>query len=585
MPRNRRELLTGLPVLVGAVLIAGAPLLAGRELRGHDSAAYLIYAQQVAANVREGIVLPAWASDLNGGFGGPGLVFYPPLVNALHALLPLAGLPLGPGIGFMALAAALLSGLAAWGGLRSSGLGGGALWGAAFYVAAPYRLVDLFERTALAEHWGFVFPPLLLWIGSTPRLTPRRRVALGALAVALLALTNLPLLALFGLAVGFAVLLLPSTRQAAGPLAIAAPLGMAMAAFSIGPQALASDWLRVEIWFSETGAGAFRASTNTLFSSRAMDAAFNRRVSTAMVATLLLGLAAMAVAPAEGRRRRETRVWLALLAAAFVAALGPFGPVWDALPVFSRLQFPWRTAAPLTLAAAALISLLPARRAAALAAAGILLALPYAGTGSVRPPARRPLPAAAAGLLFPDPRAVQEADGADGSWVQRGMWDYWYVPRTAPTAFFAEMTGTPAPQLGPFRSRPATLSSAPEAPVDVLRWGRLDKEVSLSAPAGGDLVWHVLAFPGMSVALDGRPAPLLLHTATGLAAMHVPAGRHVASWRWRPFPPFRAFRTLSAIALAAVLLLLVLPEAARPVQSPSGPADGGGRPEDREHSA
>ena len=75
--RLRSEAPLGTLSLVGAVVLAGAPLFAGRELKGHDVAAYLLYAQQTAANLREGILLPAWASDLNAGFGGPGLIFYP----------------------------------------------------------------------------------------------------------------------------------------------------------------------------------------------------------------------------------------------------------------------------------------------------------------------------------------------------------------------------------------------------------------------------------------------------------------------------------------------------------------------------
>src|SRR5205807_5151329 len=33
------------------------------------------------------------------------------------------------------------------------------------YVYAPYRLVDLYVRGALAEHFAFVFFPLVLWAG------------------------------------------------------------------------------------------------------------------------------------------------------------------------------------------------------------------------------------------------------------------------------------------------------------------------------------------------------------------------------------------------------------------------------------
>ena len=556
---------------MAAVLLAGAPILAGRRLGGHDLAAYLVYAQQTAANLRGGILLPAWAGDLNGGFGGPGLLFYPPLANTVHAALPLAGLPLATGLGGLALVASLLSGLALRGWLRAAGLGAGSLWAAVLYVVAPYRLVDLYERSALAENWAFVFAPLILWIAAEERLAPRRRVALGALAVAALALTNLPLFVLFGLAFGPLVFVLPSTRGAIRPLLLAVPLGLALAAFALAPQALASRWLRTELWFGEAGAGAYRPSTNTLFNPGAMDAGFNVRVSMALVATVLLGLAAFLLASPEQRGKAGTRAWLGVLCVAFVVTLGPFGPAWDATPVLSSLQFPWRAAAPMTLAASALLALLPARRAAPLAILGALLSAPYAGTGTF--PSRPPHPSpetGPAGRRFPDPGAVHEAAGEDGSWVQQGMWDYWFVPRTAPQAFFVEMTGGRSPQLDPIRGRAALLSTAPGTPVSVVRWDRLDKEVSLVAPRPGALVWHVLGFQGMSVSVDGRPAPLLFEKATGLVAVQVPAGPHVATWRWRPFPPLGAFRWLSGLALLGVLVLLGLPAAVPRVQSRRG---------------
>jgi hypothetical protein len=171
------------------------------------------------------------------------------------------------------------------------------------------------------------------------------------------------------------------------------------------------------------------------------------------------------------------------------------------------------------------------------------------------------------------------------------MWDYWYVPRTASRAFFVDMIGGRSPELDPIRSRPALLSTAPSTPVNVDRWDRLDKEVSLVAPRPGVLIWHVLGFPGMSVSVDGRPAPLLLDRATGLVAVHVPAGPHVASWRWRPFPPLGAFRWLSGFALVGVLMLLGLPAAAPWVQSRRGcsedfrPAENPATPEVRDSSS
>jgi len=35
--------------------------------------------------------------------------------------------------------------------------------GAIFYMVAPYRLVDMFIRHALAEHCAFIWLPLIVW--------------------------------------------------------------------------------------------------------------------------------------------------------------------------------------------------------------------------------------------------------------------------------------------------------------------------------------------------------------------------------------------------------------------------------------
>ncbi len=116
----------------------------------------------------------------------------------------------------------------------------------------------------------------------------------------------------------------------------------------------------------------------------------------------------------------------------------------------------------MTLAASALLALVSRGRAVSLAILARSSRFPSAARGRHRPLAQRPASEPGlAGRSFPDPRAVHEAAGEDGSWVQRGMWDYWYVPRTAPEAFFIEMTGGRSPRLDPMRARAALLSTGP----------------------------------------------------------------------------------------------------------------------------
>src|SRR4029453_8919323 len=60
--------------------------------------------------------------------------------------------------------------------------GWAACLGGIFYMVAPYRLVDMFVRHALAEHCSFIWLPLIVWgtervvfKKKSIRLSPRAR--------------------------------------------------------------------------------------------------------------------------------------------------------------------------------------------------------------------------------------------------------------------------------------------------------------------------------------------------------------------------------------------------------------------------
>lgn len=549
-------------LVVLAALLAGLPLLAGRVLGGHDVATYLMYAPQVAGLLREGAFLPAWAADLNAGFGGPGLLFYPPLINLPHALLLLAGIPAALGTGFFAVAALAASGLAVFAWLRFAGLAEGALAGALIYIVSPYRLVDLYERTALSENLAFLFPPLVLaaLVASRPA-SPLRRAALVAVAVAGLFLSNLPAAALMGAALA-AVVLHPAVGEGRRAVAISgAVLGAGLAAFALVPAALSSRWCATELFYS--GASPiFRPSRHVLFGPAELNPEFGRRVSWAVLALAALLVVAFVIGRLRNSDDPRRTLWGAVALAAFLALLPPAGPVWDALPVLSRLQFPWRLATVLTLALPPLVALLPRRIAFALAAAAAMASLPWYGrfTASLEAvPLEAPV-AVAPGTVFPDPVAVHDAAGLSShAWMRNpGLLDVWFVPRTVPPAFWREVVEGRAPSSVPsLRSAPVASRTGPVR-WRVAGWDRLSKLVMVEGP-GGPLVLHHLWFPGFRTFVDGSERSVRPDPETGLLSVEVPPGRHEVSWSWEPFPPLPAARAVSAASAAIVLALLAVP--------------------------
>lgn len=549
--------------VVLAAILVGLPLLGDRLLAGHDVTTYLAYAAQGAALAREGAFLPAWGADLNGGFGGPGLLLYPPLVNVPHVLLLLAGIPPAVGIGLAAVILLGLSGIALLAWLRADGLAEAALPAALVYVLSAYRLVVIYERSALSENLAFVFPPLVLLalVASRP-LSRARRVVLVALPVAGLLLSNLPAAALFG-SVLATVVLHPATGAGRRGVAIAgAFLGAGLATFALLPAAFASRWCATELFYSGN-AQFFRPSRHTLFGPAELNPAFGRSVSWALVVLAGLAIFAFLAGRRSGAPDGRRSLWAIVAFAAFLATLSPAGWLWDRLPVFSKLQFPWRLATVLTLAVATLVAHLPRRAAFVLAGIAAAAALPWWGR-SVSPLSSLPLSSdsrTVTGSRFPNPVLVRDAAGLSTSrWIRNPLLlDPWFVPRDVPIPFWEALvssgwTSVARPPLGqaPVASLLGPLSAR------VRSWGPLSGHVEAETPAG-PLLLHQFAFAGHRVFVDGVEVGARPDGRTGLLSIDVPAGRHEVAWRWEPFPFLRGARLVSLLASCAALVLLVLP--------------------------
>ena len=547
-------------VLVLVTLVIGLPLVGGRVLAGHDIVTYLIYAQQTAANLGEGEVFPAWGGGFNAGYGSPALLFYPPLTSYVNAIPVLVGIPVAVGVWVLALLAHLLSGLALFGWLRSAGLGRSALPAAVVYMVAPYRFVDLYLRSALSEHWAFVWPPLILWVAASRRLSRPMRVALTALLVAALLLTNLPMAVLFGIALAFWFAFSSRLSGMRLPIVIGVGLGFAVAAFALVPQALSSSFFDTERYYG-AAAGRFRPSANTLFSDGFGVWSPNTLFSLVLVLTCVLALVAF-----WSMRRTERRDRGALLAilgavAGVVIASGPMGPIWDALPVISKLQFPWRVSAVMTLVVALLVARLEPRRAWMIVIMTAGVAAPFSGWDRTAPASTfiRPQPSPTEpGTVFPDPYTAWQAGSGGWYWRHENLAEPWLLPKNQRPFLFPDLAGVPAVELDLIRSRPAVMPDQSAGLIRVIDWGQVRRTLEVKSPEGGVLLWRLIPFPEMRMTVDGRGVNVTEDAVTGLLSHPVPAGEHVVGWTWHPFPALRWARGVSLAGLIVSFALLLM---------------------------
>ncbi len=546
-------------LLVAVTSVVALPVLSGRVLGGQDIVNYLIHAQQTAANLREGLWFPSWAGGYNSGYGSPVLLFFPPLTSYAGALTVLAGLPVALGVTWLAVLAHLCSGLIVVGWLRSEGYIHAAVPAAIVYMIAPYRWIDLYLRSALGEHWAFVWPPLIMWIAGTQKLRPVARITAIGLAVAGLLLANIPLAVLFGFGLAAWFITSDRIRGFRAQVAAGSCLGFGVAAFFLVPLALASSLLDLETCFGPSVA-AFRPSSNTLFADGLAADSLNSVFSWSVVATFGLLVIAWLLVTVDQRTSTNTVLIVSGALVVLVATTGPAGRLWDAVPVLRNLQFPWRLAALLTLLATALVARLPRRRAWFAVAVSAIAAAPFTSWNRTLPreafSSPKPPAPPASGIAFPDPHVAWEAGSGGWYWRHDHLAELCLLPKTMPRAMLQEFGGVRSPSFDGIRNRPAIVVGDPAATVRVVEWGQVHREIMVDAVRGGTLLWHNLWFPEMHVTVDGEPVPVFVDTDTGLTTHAIGRGSHDVALTWHPFAALGMARTVSIASIASIAMLV-----------------------------
>lgn len=195
-PHNKLQagwvsLLHILLLLVLAVVATWSMWQAPALVAGHSARKDLARLVEFDAAMRAGDVFPAWSPDLYAGYGSPIFQFYAPLAYYATELPVLMGFNYATAFKVTWLLTLFASGLAMYR-LGSTYLSAwAACLGSVFYMVAPYRLVDMFIRHALAEHCAFMWLPLIVW--GTARFAinlSRVGFSVGAIASAALILTH-----------------------------------------------------------------------------------------------------------------------------------------------------------------------------------------------------------------------------------------------------------------------------------------------------------------------------------------------------------------------------------------------------------
>lgn len=540
-----------------------APLLGGNYPHGHDSLKYVPRLIEFHENVRHGILLPRWAPDLSQGCGQPFFVFAPPVIYWLGEI----GLALG-----MKPTGAL--GLAVWlivlGSAGSMYLLARERWGAAAawiataaYVYAPYFLVDLYVRTALAELAAFAFYPLVLWgLVRAERCRDPRYLLATTLGFAAVIGCHFPAALLFGpFLLAVAVFLARRARSwsylAWSGLSVVLALGLtavwwwpALAEMRFSKLlGLVDGYLHYQHHFVHPrqlvdGRWGFGLSV----AGSGDDMSFSLGWPHLLLVAVLLWYGQ------RRPRRRGQRAWALLFAGAVVVGCLSMMPwaewLWDHVRLLQYVEFPWRVLGPVALFLALLIGALvaPLRlRVWEVAVALILLIAPS--------------------LDHLRAYGWHELDWAEWTPEQIAARD---VTATSRREYESGLAAIPT---ACFERRVAVVEG--DAQVDDLQRGPDRWTLTVTAPEGAAIELGIHFFPGWTVRLDGVPVGVEASELTGLIRVRVPPGTTAVEARFEDTLIRQLARVVSLATLPTMLLVgLVLWRRRAGVAAPPAPGPG-----------
>ena len=548
-------------LLIGctALLAAGTLIVRGNSC-GHDFDFHLLSWMEVARAWHTGLAYPHWVQDANYGAGEPRLMFYPPASWLLGGLLgAISGWHAAPVL--FVLLALLAAGASMYLLAREWASPAAATFAACFYVANPYAMFVVYERSALGELLAGAWLPLMVLFA----LRTRSSIAPLGLSVAALWLTNSPaavvgsyMLAVLALGMWIAEGRPWPALRAAGGMA----LGLGLAAFYIVPAAFEQRWVQID----RAIIPGMRVEDSFLF-ARTTNAFHDHVLWTAswiFIAELSVASIAAYLAWRRQAGGRARIVFTSLLPVIVLLQLPVSDVIWKLTPHMKFLQFPWRWTLALSVLTCALAGMAAKKTGGRIAMlAGVLIAtMAIGGSLLFFQPCDDEDAVAAQIAGFRLEQGTQGTDeytpvGADNSSVQQ------HLPPVRLLRSAQDDTADSSQGDNPEWRAGGAGSIAARA--DTKRWNAEHWLVNVATPESGYAVLRLMDYPSWRVTVDGKPAPGRPMRDDGLMAVPVMAGNHAIEVQWTATRDVITGRAVSTFALLALALVAMMERRGRRV--------------------
>jgi len=550
--------------LVTVVLLAAfaiSPLLApGYFMKAHDAPHSLFFLVEFDRAIRDGALVPRWGADQALGYGYPTFVYYSPLAYYIAESIHLMGPSITTAVKLTYALAVALSGIGMF--LLGEAIAGpvAASLAAAVYMYAPYRFVDMYVRSALAESVALSAFPWVLWAFSRLVAKPNRRrmAAASSTYAALLLAHNVTGLLFTPLLVAFVLFSLwrrgrlRQVRSWAYALA-AGVLAFATAACSLLPMVFERSYIEQEQWTRATySLSEHFVYLGQIFSpfwgyGYAVSGADDGMAMQVGLVPLCLGAAGVLLAWHTGKLKWPA-IFFGVAMAMYVFLMLPHSEfLWLHIPLANLAQFPWRLLGIVVFCASALAAIAGSVAMDSLGAKGplplallivVAASLPYAHPEHTPPSARAESPVAAIDFerQYPDMVGIT-------AWAEE-------VPTDSPK-LAAYLAGTTVPLAH---------SGVPGARLEVLHHGGHVQSVRAVMPEEGQVRFYTYYFPGWKAYVDEQPVPLWPSGSLGLITLTVPQGEHVVTIRFEDTPLRAGAKWITLLTVILLAACLVWPD-------------------------
>jgi hypothetical protein len=585
----------GILLIPLAALIAVSPLIVHGPSCGHDFEFHLVSWLEVQRSWSQGVFYPHWAQTPNWSAGEPRFVFYPPVTWMLGALLgyviPWQWVPVVLTFLFLAAAGWSTRAMALRFMPRPSATLAGVL-----ASATPYALFTAYERTAFAELAAASLIPLLLlfaWrncdvpadMWRVPQVSPlrpgtnsraartlfpafNRSAAPLALTLATIWLTNAPAGVMASYLLAFAALAAAAIHRQWWPIlraAVAASIGIGLAAFYLVPAAYEQRWIEIR----QAVDVGMRITDSWLFAHHASpDLALHDEVlklaSSIVMLTATLALTGMIPAFLQRKLARESGAfWLPLaliIPIIFLLQFSFSAPFWNLLPKLQFLQFPWRWLMVLGVPYAIfLATALPvARRRARVWSTLGCMTLVIVLTGAAahlcyqicddedRVSNQFTVFEAGTGVEGTDEYAAVKSDN---SLIATGL----------PNAC---QVSDPTQELGESKDGATPVWYEEQGSCDdtftAQLWQNEHKKLEIDADHDGFVVLRLSRYPAWQITINGKPSASLNTREDGLMVLPVAAGPSTIEVRWSTTSDVLLGRRISLISLLSLAGLWIV---------------------------